>query len=131
VRTRIRRLLILLATIALLSYFFGNTLQTAYQSAAVLRRRSEYLDNERWEEEHLGPHISEFEKHPIEQLMENAKKEWEEKVSRQSRTPEEGIKEYKRRYKRDPPDGYTEWFEHAKSTLALRPLLLMDCPSAS
>ena len=66
------------------------------------------------EKERLGPHLTEFKKHPIENLMENAKKKWDEKVARQSKTAEEAIEEYKRRYKRDPPYGFTEWFAYAK-----------------
>lgn len=69
---------------------------------------------EELERERLGKHLSEYERHPIKDLLEGAKKEWEEKVARQSKTPEEAIAEYKRRYKRDPPNGYAEWFLYAK-----------------
>lgn len=75
-------------------------------------RRQHYLDV--LEKERLGPHITEFQRHPIAELMENAQKEWDEKVARQSKTAEEAIEEYKRRYKREPPYGFTEWFAYAK-----------------
>lgn len=111
VRTRTRRYLIFLACISLLCYVFSNTLREAYYSAAVFRRQ-QILDE--MEKQRLGPHLTEIKRHPIDELMENAKIEWEGKVARQSKTPEEAIEEYKRRYKRDPPDGFTEWFNYAK-----------------
>ena len=113
IRTRTRRFLILLGIIALLSYAFSNTLREAYTTAAV-ERRIHYL--EELERERLGKHLSEYERHPIKDLLDNAKKEWEEKVARQSKTADEAIAEYKRRYKRDPPNGYAEWFEYAKGS---------------
>lgn len=114
IRTRTRRYLIFLACLSLLCYVFSNTLQEAYYSAAIVRQQHDF---EMSEKERLGPHLTEFKKHPIEELMENAKKEWEEKVARQSKTAEEAIEEYKRRYKRDPPYGFTEWFAYAKCEL--------------
>jgi hypothetical protein len=47
--------------------------------------------------------------HPITYLMNQAEKEWKQKLSRQSRTLEECVKEYKRRYGIDPPKGFDEW----------------------
>lgn len=111
IRTKARRYLIFIACLSLLCYVFSNTLQEAYYSAAIVRRQH-YLDV--LEKERLGPHLTEFKKHPIEELMANAKKEWHDKVARQSKTADEAIEEYKRRYKRDPPYGFTEWFAYAK-----------------
>lgn len=111
IRTRTRRYLVFLGCLSLLCYIFSNTLQEAYYSAAVAQRQH-YLDVQ--EKQRLGPHLTEFKRHPIEELMENAKKEWDQKVARQSKTAEEAIDEYKRRYKRDPPYGFTEWFAYAK-----------------
>lgn len=116
IRTRARRFLILLAALALLLYTFSSTLRQAYSSAAV-ERRLHYL--EELERERLGKHLSEYERHPIQDLLDNAKKEWEDKVARQSQMPEEAITEYKRRYKRDPPNGFAEWFLYAKGKLKL------------
>lgn len=47
--------------------------------------------------------------HPITQLMDKAKKEWEAKVERQSKTLKEAVAEYKLRYGRLPPRGFDKW----------------------
>lgn len=111
VRTRTRRALIFLAGVAFLCYIFSNTLQDAYNSASELRRTQATAAIQ---EEVLGTNLKEYLRHPIEKLMDNAEKEWQAKVARQSRTADEGIEEYRRRYKMDPPDGFREWFEYAK-----------------
>ena len=38
-----------------------------------------------------------------------AEKEWEAKRKRQSRSLDEAVEEYERRYKRAPPKGFDEW----------------------
>lgn len=112
IRTRTRRLLIFIAALTLVCYIFSNTLREAYYSAALERRH--YNLDELLQEENLGKHLSEYKRHPIEDLMAKAKRSWEDKVSRQSQTVDEAIKEYKRRYRRDPPVGFAEWFDYAK-----------------
>jgi hypothetical protein len=99
-------------------------LREAYYSAAVVQRQHIF---ETLEKERLGPHITEFKRHPIDELMANAKKEWEAKVERQSKTAEEAVEEYKRRYKRDPPVGFVEWYEYAKCECPL----VRNIPSTS
>lgn len=47
--------------------------------------------------------------HPIFELIKRAEKEWEEKLARASKSLEEAVVEYKRRYHRDPPPGFDEW----------------------
>lgn len=47
--------------------------------------------------------------HPIFELIERAEAKWDEKVGKASKTLEEAVKEYKRRYKRDPPLGFDAW----------------------
>ena len=111
IRTRTRRLLMLLGLVVLLCYVFSNTLQEAYYSAAIEREQHHLEDLEM---ERLGLHLTEYEVHPIKRLMDDAKREWEDKVARQSKTLEEGMAEYRRRYKREPPYGYAEWFEYAQ-----------------
>jgi hypothetical protein len=49
--------------------------------------------------------------HPIPKLMEDAELEFKQKLSSQSRTLKAAVTEYKRRYKRDPPKGFDEWFK--------------------
>jgi len=48
--------------------------------------------------------------HPIYELIARAEKEWEEKLSRSSKTLQEAVKEYRRRYKRAPPKGFDLWY---------------------
>lgn len=51
---------------------------------------------------HNGPH-------PIFELVRRAEREWEEKLKRASKTLVDAVKEYQRRYKRDPPKGFDLW----------------------
>lgn len=48
-------------------------------------------------------------RHPIYDLVDNAKKKWNAKMARQSKTLREAVREYKRRYQRDPPLGFDDW----------------------
>ena len=52
-------------------------------------------------------------KHPIELLVEHAKAEHTNLVNRQSKTLQEAITEYKRRYSREPPPGFDHWYKAA------------------
>ncbi|GAA6001303.1 hypothetical protein JCM10207_006599 [Rhodosporidiobolus poonsookiae] len=49
-------------------------------------------------------------RHPIEVLIERAEKKWKDKVARQSRTLSEAVREYKQRYRRNPPKGFDDWW---------------------
>ncbi|THX18333.1 hypothetical protein D6D13_00468 [Aureobasidium pullulans] len=69
---------------------------------------------------HIPDHTSKL--HPIETLYLEGKRQFEETLSRQSKTPEEAVIEYRRRYQREPPAGFDEW-----AKLALRKgLVLID-----
>jgi hypothetical protein len=48
-------------------------------------------------------------RHPIYDLVDKAKKKWQGKLARQSKTLKEAVREYKRRYHRDPPLGFDRW----------------------
>ncbi|KIM52545.1 hypothetical protein SCLCIDRAFT_60830, partial [Scleroderma citrinum Foug A] len=50
--------------------------------------------------------------HPIFELIHKAGREWETKVKRASKTLDEAIAEYKRRYKRSPPLGFEKWWDY-------------------
>ncbi|KAI6141005.1 glycosyl transferase family 90-domain-containing protein [Pisolithus tinctorius] len=50
--------------------------------------------------------------HPIFELMRDAKASWNAKLSRASKTLEEAITEYRRRYKRAPPLGFDKWWDY-------------------
>lgn len=51
--------------------------------------------------------------HPIPQLMADAEENFRQLLSRQSRTLEQAVEEYKRRYNRPPPRGFDEWWKFA------------------
>ncbi|WWD22473.1 hypothetical protein CI109_106966 [Kwoniella shandongensis] len=52
--------------------------------------------------------------HPIPKLMAEAQDEFSEKLRRQSKTLAEAVAEYKKRYNKNPPKGFDEWFAFAK-----------------
>jgi beta-1,2-xylosyltransferase len=51
--------------------------------------------------------------HPIPTLIALGEKRWEEVLARQSRTLEEAVLEYTRRYGRNPPKGFDLWWDYA------------------
>ncbi|WOO84722.1 Beta-1,2-xylosyltransferase 1 [Vanrija pseudolonga] len=51
--------------------------------------------------------------HPIPKLMADARESYDSKVARQSKSLDEAVKEYQRRYKRAPPKGFEIWYEFA------------------
>lgn len=48
--------------------------------------------------------------HPIPRLMASAQSRFKQLLSRQSKTLNQAVREYRRRYKIDPPLGFDEWF---------------------
>ena len=52
--------------------------------------------------------------HPIPKLMADAQTKFKKMLTRQSNTLAEAVEEYKRRYGRNPPKGFDEWFTFAK-----------------
>jgi hypothetical protein len=48
-------------------------------------------------------------RHPIYDLIDKAKSDWNNKLARQSKSLREACLEYKRRYKREPPPGFDKW----------------------
>lgn len=52
--------------------------------------------------------------HPIPQLMHDAQVKFRAKIMRQSKTLPAAVKEYRARYKRDPPKGFDDWFQFAQ-----------------
>lgn len=57
----------------------------------------------------------EFTKHPISDLMAEAEEKFNAKLARQSKTLEAAVKEYRRRYKREPPQGFDDWWDFART----------------
>jgi hypothetical protein len=52
-------------------------------------------------------------RHPIFELVERGQAQWEALLARQSHTLEQAVKEYRRRYKRNPPYGFEKWWSFA------------------
>lgn len=52
--------------------------------------------------------------HPIPELMKLGKRKWQEKLDKQSKSFEQAMKEYRRRYGRPPPKGFDQWYAWAK-----------------
>lgn len=48
--------------------------------------------------------------HPIPKLMQNAENNFRQLLSHQSQTLNEAVAEYKKRYNRDPPPGFDDWW---------------------
>ncbi|KAL8293575.1 hypothetical protein RQP46_000276 [Phenoliferia psychrophenolica] len=59
--------------------------------------------------------------HPIHLLISDAKRDWNKKLARQSKTVREAVEEYEQRYKMRPPKGFTKWFEFAQANNFLLP----------
>ncbi|KAF9446462.1 glycosyltransferase family 90 protein, partial [Macrolepiota fuliginosa MF-IS2] len=53
-------------------------------------------------------------KHPIPKLMDDADDAYRAKLGKQSKSLEEAVAEYRKRYKRDPPRGFDEWWAFAR-----------------
>ncbi|KZT55615.1 glycosyltransferase family 90 protein, partial [Calocera cornea HHB12733] len=53
-------------------------------------------------------------RHPIYDLIENAQLDWQDKLDRQSRTLDQAVAEYGRRYQRPPPRGFDKWWEYVQ-----------------
>jgi hypothetical protein len=49
--------------------------------------------------------------HPIFELIKRAQEAWDEKMKRSSKTLEQAVIEYRRRYNRRPPKGFEHWYE--------------------
>ncbi|OBZ76168.1 Beta-1,2-xylosyltransferase 1 [Grifola frondosa] len=62
------------------------------------------------------PHITE---HPIPKLMTEAEDKFRKLLSRQSQTLQDAVREYQRRYERDPPRGFDDWWRFVKDNHVL------------
>jgi hypothetical protein len=64
------------------------------------------------------PYTSTYDKtscdHPVLQLTKNAQKAFDATLKRQSKTFQDAVAEYKRRYKMPPPPGFDAWYKFAK-----------------
>lgn len=53
--------------------------------------------------------------HPITHLIAEAETKWEDMLRRQSQSLEDAVREYKRRYKMNPPTGFDSWSVYSRS----------------
>ncbi|EHA22740.1 hypothetical protein ASPNIDRAFT_173931 [Aspergillus niger ATCC 1015] len=53
--------------------------------------------------------------HPLAEIMDKARLEFEETIHKQSRTYTAACDEYRRRYKIEPPPGFEEWYQYASA----------------
>ncbi|EMD36971.1 glycosyltransferase family 90 protein [Gelatoporia subvermispora B] len=79
-----------------------------FPDSSLVPRTSSILPFKKWNER---PAIQE---HPIPKLMAEAEDNFRQLLARQSRTLQEAVDEYKRRYNRDPPHGFDEWWRFAR-----------------
>lgn len=58
-------------------------------------------------------------RHPIHVLIERAEQRWKDKLAKQSRTLKDAVREYKQRYRRNPPRGFDAWYVHSAAPATL------------
>lgn len=50
--------------------------------------------------------------HPIHQLIRDARRRWDAKLAKQSKTLREAVEEYQNRYQQHPPQGFDKWWRY-------------------
>ena len=100
--------------------FIGIVLTCFMQAGLYAGRRSSqisYRDGDQWMS--IEP-FSSFSNsrpvihdHPIPRLMANAENDFRDLLSRQSSSLRKAVTEYKKRYNRDPPKGFDDWWTFA------------------
>ncbi|OCH90505.1 hypothetical protein OBBRIDRAFT_730693 [Obba rivulosa] len=105
-------------------FLFLTAVLVLFAQGGLWAGRRRQLDN--FPDSSLVPHTSSIlpfkkwnsrpviKEHPIPQLMAEAEDKFRQLLSRQSRTLEETVAEYKKRYNRDPPQGFDEWWGFAR-----------------
>ena len=111
-----KRLLVAFAVLAGLIILLG-----AHQTEAVVPQLSGNFDASKLQDWipgsssfFMGTRKKETIVHPIPKLMADAQTKFKTMITEQSKTLAEAVKEYKRRYGRNPPKGFDEWFEFAQ-----------------
>lgn len=54
-------------------------------------------------------------RHPMFDLIERAQHDWDDKLARQSKSLDEAVAEYRRRYGRAPPKGFDRWWDYVEA----------------
>lgn len=62
-------------------------------------------------------------RHPMYDLIERAEVEWDKKLKRQSKSLDEAVVEYERRYHRAPPKGFDDWCVYYPLYRPFKPLI--------
>lgn len=73
-------------------------------------KQTPFLDNGLFEF-----NLSSSQDHPIFQLIKRAQAEWSSKISNQSTSLTEAVQTYRRKYRRNPPRGYDQWYAWARA----------------
>ena len=60
-----------------------------------------------------SPGLGSGQKHPIEVLVEDARRKYTHMIENQSKSLEQAIANYKKRYQREPPPGFDDWYRVA------------------
>ncbi|KAG5637556.1 hypothetical protein H0H81_004133 [Sphagnurus paluster] len=81
--------------------------RTHEQDASNFLRELKYRRDGLVEVDEDGPH-------PIHDLISRAERSWQRKLNRASKTLEDAVKEYERRYSRAPPLGFDQWWNYAQ-----------------
>jgi hypothetical protein len=129
---RMRRMLLVPCVLCLILYtaqsFFNavtlvrprqtNILTTATVTILEQETATLHVDFQQEFEEPLQPHVFRSDgllevnpngRHPMYDLIERAEAKWAEKLKRQSKSLDEAVSEYERRYHRAPPKGFDDW----------------------
>ena len=95
------KFLILLSLIIILYFYYAQKSGLLFSARSALSETNGLL------------HFTRSKRHPIELLVDQAKTKHANKIKKQSKTLEEAITEYKRRYSRNPPPGFDHWYKAA------------------
>ena len=90
-----------------LQYFHPIDIKQNHQSPPV-KTHANTLGRHRYRPDGLLE-VNEQGPHPIYELIARAEKEWEGKLARASKTLEQAVTEYRKRYNRLPPKGFDLW----------------------
>ncbi|KAF3933063.1 hypothetical protein ABW20_dc0108051 [Dactylellina cionopaga] len=90
-----------LRSILLIVFFIGLILHLRSLLFQVIREETAYLST------------TVTASHPIEKLYLQNFRKYQHFIARQSKSPEEAIRAYKKRYQRDPPPGFSKWVRYA------------------
>lgn len=109
-RRRLRNLIVLMGAASLLffaSRIFSNPISFQYHPSpqSLFNGQSKQFE---------PLQLASTKLHPVKQLTDAAEKEFSRRLESQSKTLQDAVNEYRRRYKLQPPPHFDIWFEFAK-----------------